>query len=125
MTIPASGAQDMPTILKRALAGRCPNCGKGPLFRAYLKPVDHCTACGERYGHIRADDGPAWLTILVVGHICAFLLLVVLPRTNWPEWVSMIVWPVTALGLALILLPRAKGLFIALIWRTNCTGAGK
>jgi uncharacterized protein (DUF983 family) len=113
------------TVLKRAAVGRCPNCGKGALFRRYLKQVESCVVCGERFGGIRADDGPAWLTILVVGHILGFVLLVVLPRTTWPEWVSMIVWPAAALGLALLLLPRAKGLFIAMIWRTNCTGAGK
>ncbi len=36
----------------------------------------------------------------------------------------MIVWPAVALALALVLLPRAKGLFIGIIWRTQCTGAG-
>ncbi|MFO1156168.1 MAG: DUF983 domain-containing protein [Rhodospirillales bacterium] len=53
----------------RGLSGRCPNCGEGRLFRAYLKQVDACAVCGEPWGHIRADDAPPWLTILIVGHI--------------------------------------------------------
>ena len=53
----------------RGFSGRCPNCGKSKLFRGYLKQVDACPVCGERWGHIRADDAPPWLTILIVGHI--------------------------------------------------------
>ncbi len=51
--------------LKRALCGRCPQCGMGKLYKSYLKQVDACSACGEELGSIRADDGPAWVTILI------------------------------------------------------------
>ncbi len=54
--------------LARGVLGRSPKCGNGRLFRSYLKVVDECSSCGERYGHFRADDAPPWLTILVVGH---------------------------------------------------------
>jgi uncharacterized protein (DUF983 family) len=109
----------------RALIGRCPNCGEGKLFASYLKPVEQCAVCGERFGHIRADDGPAWLTILIVGHMLAPILLTVVPGSSWPEWVSMVVWPGFALIMGLLILPRAKGLFIGIIWRSNCVGAEK
>lgn len=104
-------------IVGRSLIGRCPNCGKGHLFARYLKQVDHCENCGESFGHIRADDGPAWLTVLLVGHLLAPVWLWILPSSTWPEWVEMIFWPVLALLLLLALLPRCKGLFIGLIWR--------
>ncbi len=107
----------------RAFIGRCPQCGDGRLFARYLKPVEHCAQCDERFGHIRADDGPAWLTILIVGHILGPVLLSVIPGTTWPDWVSMLVWPGIALLLSLLILPRAKGIFIGLIWRTKCVGA--
>ncbi len=102
---------------------RCPKCGKSPLFRAYLKPVETCACCGEAFGHIRADDGPAWLTILVVGHIVVWLVLVLEPQLSWPEWAPMVVWPGLALALVLTLLPSAKGIFIALIWRSKGPGS--
>ena len=35
---------------------RCPNCGKGRLYRRYLKIVDTCASCGEDLSHARADD---------------------------------------------------------------------
>ena len=107
----------------RAGFGRCPRCGKGRLFTSYLKPVACCSVCGESYGHIRADDGPAWLTIVIVGHILGVTLLAVVPDSDWPDWVSLMVWPGLAFLLAMIILPRAKGLFIALIWRNNSPGA--
>ena len=111
-----------PTITRASL-GRCPNCGDAPLFHSYLKPVDACGSCGEELGHIRADDGPAWLTILLVTHILAPVMLAVLPGNTWPMWmiIMAIIAPTTLL--MLLLLPRAKGLFIGIIWRSGCTGA--
>ena len=64
----------------RGFLGKCPNCGKGKLFRAYLKPVDSCAACGEEYHQHQADDAPPYFTILIVGHlIVAPLLFALLP----------------------------------------------
>ncbi|HEY0900770.1 MAG TPA: DUF983 domain-containing protein [Micavibrio sp.] len=102
---------------QRALKGRCPQCGHGKLFKSYLKQVESCATCGEAYGHIRADDGPAWLTILLVGHIVVPLLVEVERDSTWPMWVPMLLWPTLALVLSLVLLPLAKGLFITMLWR--------
>lgn len=125
VALPLAEKPDFWLVMTRALIGRCPHCGQGALFASYLKPVAHCAVCGESYGHIRADDGPAWLTILIVGHILAPILLTVIPNTDWPDWLSMIVWPCLTLLLSLMILPRAKGLFIAAIWRSGCIGSEK
>lgn len=111
--------------VRRGLAGRCPRCGDSALFSRYLKQVPNCTACGEDFSNIRADDGPAWLTILIVGHVLSIGLLWLVPSSTWPITLTVVVWLIAALVLALLVLPRAKGLFIAVIWRTNCTGAGR
>jgi uncharacterized protein (DUF983 family) len=110
------------TVIRTAL-GRCPNCGKGCLFASYLKPVERCVVCGEALGHIRADDGPAWLTILLVGHILAPFLLGVVPILTWPDWAIMTVIMTFTLVLTLAILPRSKGFFIGVIWRSGCIGA--
>ncbi|HKI15215.1 MAG TPA: DUF983 domain-containing protein, partial [Roseiarcus sp.] len=52
----------------RGLIGRCPACGRGPLFRSYLKAVNTCKVCGEDLSHHRADDAPAYVTLLIVAH---------------------------------------------------------
>jgi len=60
--------------MKRGFVGRCPNCGEGKLFRGFVKTVDHCEACGEALHHHRADDLPAYLVIVIVGHVVVSLL---------------------------------------------------
>ena len=119
----AIGTQTLSRTLVRAIRGRCPKCGEGRLFIGYLKPVENCSVCGEALGKIRSDDGPAWLTILLTGHILAPALFWFSRAHLWPYWITLTAGPLLALGIALTILPRAKGFFIAMIWRTGATGA--
>jgi len=102
---------------------RCPQCGKGKLFQGFLKQADRCSVCGEDFSDVRADDMTSWLTILVVGIVLAPLIAAVELNTDWPEAVSMAVWVLVALGLMLLVLPRAKGFLLALIWRMRRSSA--
>ncbi len=119
-----NAAQDFWLTVLRTLIGRCPKCGHGRLFKSYLKPVEQCATCGEALGHIRADDGPAWLTILVVGHIMGSLMLA-LPWDEYSD--TVMISGVTALTIvmSLAVLPYAKGFFIGMIWRAECVGTEK
>ena len=112
----------MKLAARRGILGRCPACGEGKLFRAYLKQVDNCASCGEAFGHIRADDAGPWLTIILVGHIFIPLMLIGVAASTMPTWASALLWSVVFVGLALAILPRSKGLFIAILW---LTGAGE
>jgi uncharacterized protein (DUF983 family) len=104
------------TAIGRGLREHCPNCGRGALFRRYLKPVERCAVCGEAYGHIRADDFPPYLTILVVGHVVVPGILIT-DRLGWSSALQGGVWlPVTAV-LTLLLLPRFKGAILGLMWK--------
>ncbi len=69
--------------VRRGLAGRCPRCGEGRLFRAYLKVNDACPACGEDFTPQRADDAPAYVTILIVGHFV--VAGIVAAEDIWPD----------------------------------------
>jgi uncharacterized protein (DUF983 family) len=118
--------QPLPSTWKaigRGVLGRCPNCGKGPLFRAYLKPIGNCPVCNEAYGHIRADDGPPWLTLVVVGHIIVPLAYWAERMVEWPLLVSISLWSTLSLILVLTLLPRAKGIFVAIVWVKKSPGS--
>ena len=106
----------------RGLMERCPGCGKGHLFHSYLKQVDACSDCGERFAHIRADDGPAWATVMVVGHIVVALLLIVESAITLPIWLSIGGFIALSVVLVLALLQRAKGAFIGIIWSMGATG---
>jgi uncharacterized protein (DUF983 family) len=117
-------APDFWLTVLRTLIGRCPQCGHGRLFKSYLKPVESCASCGEKLGHIRADDGPAWLTILLVGHVLGSVVLAT-SVTSWPEWVILTFVLSLTIVLSLAVLPFAKGFFIGLIWRAGCIGTEK
>ena len=112
----------MRTAAERSLLGLCPCCGQGKLFAQYLKQVERCSACGERFGDIRADDAAPWLTIIIVGHVFLPLAFFVNIAVFMPEWVVAFVWAGVFALLSLLILPRAKGLFIAILWVTRATG---
>lgn len=108
--------------MKRGFLGRCPSCGKTPLFKSYLKQVPFCPACGAEFARIRADDAAPWLTIIVVGHVFLPLIFFVDLAAFMPFWAGVFAWAGLFSGLSLVLLPRAKGLFIALLWVTRAPG---
>ncbi|MEP5732309.1 MAG: DUF983 domain-containing protein [Sulfitobacter sp.] len=106
----------------RGWRGKCPKCGSGPLFRGYLKVSDNCTVCRQEFHHHRADDGPAYLTILIVGHLMAPLLHIVF--ATWrPEPLTLFsIFAVGCVALSLYLLPRLKGAMIAYQWAGEMGG---
>ena len=110
--------------MRRGALGRCPACGKGRLFKSYLKVADHCPACNEALHHQRADDGPAYLTILLVSHLGAPLLLAIYMLYR-PSPMSMFIgFSLGAIVLSLALLPRIKGAFIGFQWARRMHGFG-
>jgi uncharacterized protein (DUF983 family) len=118
-----SDKDNMRQVIMRALRKLCPQCGQGKLMASYLKQVQHCASCGEGYGHIRADDAPPWATILIVGHIVVLLALEFEKLSTWPAWLAVMVWSALALVLSLAILPRAKALFVGIIWATSAPGS--
>ncbi len=108
--------------LLRGWRRRCPNCGGGPVYNGYLKVRPACAACGQPLHHHRADDMPAWATILIVGHIVVAGLVSL--EVGWapPIWVHWAIWPALTLGLCLWLLPRIKGMVIAMQWALGMHG---
>ncbi len=100
----------------RGFFGRCPACGKGKMFRKFLKVNDSCPACGEELHHHRADDFPAYLVIVIVGHILVPIILAVETEIVPPMWLSMTLWPTVALAMTLGLLQPVKGIVVALQW---------
>jgi uncharacterized protein (DUF983 family) len=105
------------TALKRGWLGRCPRCGKGALFSGFLKMQVHCPACGLALEPCRADDAPAYFTILAVGHVVVPLVLALERYGEQPPlWIHAALWLPFSVILALILLPRIKGAVIALLW---------
>lgn len=103
---------------------KCPRCGSGPLMKAYLKVRDRCTVCDEELYHHRADDGPAYLTILIVGHVMAPILIWVYSSFEPEPMVVATTFSVGCVALSLYLLPRLKGAIVGLQWAKELYGFG-
>ena len=86
--------------VRRGLFGRCPNCGRGRMFRAFLKVAERCPVCGEALHHHRADDAPAYFVILIVGHLVVPLALATEVAFAPPYWVHAVLWLPLTVGLA-------------------------
>lgn len=110
--------------LLRGWRRRCPNCGAGPLLRGYLAMREGCPVCGQALHHARADDGPAYLTILIVGHLMAPLILWAFVTFRPDPWTLASIFTVGTVALSLYLLPRLKGALIGLQWAKRMHGFG-
>jgi uncharacterized protein (DUF983 family) len=119
-------AEDRPLLpaMRRGWRRRCPCCGAGPLFSGYLRVRDRCPVCGETLHHQRADDGPAYLTILIVGHVMAPLLMIVFTTFRPDPLVLAAVFASGTVALSLYLLPRLKGVMVAIQWARRMHGFG-
>jgi len=110
--------------MKRGFLGRCPHCGKGKLFRAFLKVNDRCSECGEEYHHHRADDLPAYLVIVIVGHITVGGVLSFERMTDWSSWIHLAIWIPITIVMAFALINPIKGSVVGLQWALRMHGFG-
>jgi uncharacterized protein (DUF983 family) len=110
------------TALKRGFRGRCPRCGEGKLFRAFLKTADHCSACGQDFTPHRADDLPAYLVIVIVGHIVVPLALMIETNYSPPLALQLAIYlPLTFIA-SLVLLQPVKGAVVGVQWALRMHG---
>jgi uncharacterized protein (DUF983 family) len=110
--------------LRLGWARRCPACGRGRMIQGYLAVAACCPACGTELHHQRADDGPAYLTILIVGKLVMAVYLAVYLAWQPAPWVMIALCWSLAVALALWLLPRIKGAMVAMQWSRRMHGFG-
>ncbi len=101
---------------------KCPKCGEGKLLHSYIKVNDECSNCGLDLSHQRADDGPAYLTILIVGHFMGFALHIAWVTWRPEPWALALSMSVIAVVGALALLPVMKGLIVGYQWAKRMHG---
>jgi uncharacterized protein (DUF983 family) len=119
VTAAVAGAAPRPTLamLASGLCGRCPRCGKGPLFSGFLTVADACGNCGLGLSGHDAGDGPAVFAIFILGFGIVGLAAVVEFLFAPPLWLHAALWlPLTLIG-AIALLRPLKGLTVALQYR--------
>lgn len=112
----STGPRPIWPSLLRGASLKCPACGVGALFRRYLKVAETCASCGESLHHHRADDAPAYFTIVIVGHVVVSLVLAVEMAFRPPMWLHAAMWLPLTVILALAALAPIKGTLVALQW---------
>ncbi len=110
--------------MKWGALGRCPNCHKGNLFKSFVKTSENCDHCHEAFHHHRADDLPAYLVILVVGHIVVGLFMGIEATSALSLWQHLAIWIPLTIVMALALLRPIKGAVVGLQWALYMHGFG-
>ena len=118
------GERSVWQAMGRGILCKCPHCGKGKLFRAYLKVAVSCEACGEPLNLHRADDFPPYIAIMIVGHVIVLGMM----HLEMVYRIDPMVYLYTALPLAiimpLVILPSIKGSIVGLQWANRMYGFG-
>jgi uncharacterized protein (DUF983 family) len=111
-TIPDNRPVSLTEAMWRGFKSRCPSCGDGRLFGRFLKVADRCPACGEVLSHHRADDFPAYLVIVIVGHFLVPAALIVEVNYDPPLWLDALIWQ------------PVKGAIVGMQWQMGMHGFG-
>jgi uncharacterized protein (DUF983 family) len=114
--------RDVWTAMKRGFRGRCPRCGQGKLFRAFLKVDNNCSVCGLDFTPHRADDLPAYLVIVIVGHIVVPIALIIETDYSPPVTLQLSIYLPLVMILSLVLLQPVKGTVVGLQWALRMHG---
>ena len=86
------------------------------MFKSFLKVNDNCPHCGEELHHHRADDMPAYIIILIAGHVIVPLVAIVEIAYSPSYWVHAALWIPFCLILCVGLLQPVKGAVVAAQW---------
>lgn len=105
--------------IRAGLLCRCPRCGKGRLYRAFLKVVDRCAVCGFDFTRLNTGDGAAIFIMQIAGGIVVFGALFMEIAWRTPIWILLVFTLPLALGLSLGLMQPGKGVMIALQMRNK------
>jgi uncharacterized protein (DUF983 family) len=103
------------TAIARGFRGRCPQCGKGALLAGYISPIEKCANCSELLLAYQTADFAPYLVVFFVGLVFTPAAAVLSMSSYASVWLIVLLM-VAALLSALLLLPRAKGAAIALLW---------
>ena len=118
----AKAKRDVWQAMKRGFRGRCPRCGEGKLFRAFLKVDNACSICGQDFTPHRADDLPAYLVIIIVGHIVVPLALWIETDYAPPVALQLAIYLPLTLVASLALLQPVKGAVVGVQWALRMHG---
>ena len=104
--------------------GLCPRCGKGRLYTSFLKVADSCDVCGLDLTQEDAGDGAVPFIILIAGALGVGLGVWVMFAFETGIWAPIVVACPVVAAVVLVLLPKTKGLLIALQYLNKAGDTG-
>ncbi len=113
MTQPGGGVSPLQT----ALQGRCPRCGRGPLFAGLLRCNAQCRECGLDLSPYDGGDGAAVAGIFIVGALSVIAVIMVDIKYEPPLWLHALIWPLPVLLLTIVVMRIAKAALAAAQYR--------
>ncbi|HWA21352.1 MAG TPA: DUF983 domain-containing protein [Caulobacterales bacterium] len=103
-----------PSPYLSAILARCPNCGKGKLFRGFLTFAPACSVCGVGFGKADVGDGAAVFVMFIVGAVVVPLAFILQFKFVWDAMATLAVSAAAAIALSLLLLRPVKALLFTL-----------
>lgn len=120
----SEGPRDAAEAVRRGFRCKCPACGQGRLFRAYLKTQPVCETCGEELFHEQAHDFPPYITMSIVAHVILFGVVLAEQHANWSTELHLAVWLPLTVMLTFLLMQPVKGGVIGYQWARRMHGFG-
>jgi uncharacterized protein (DUF983 family) len=117
-------ARPLWTAMRHGFRARCPHCGRGRLFSSFLGAAHECGECGEAMHHHRADDLPAYLVIVIVGHLVVGAFMMFEASSTLSTFQHLAIWVPMTILLSVALLRPVKGAVIGLQWALYMHGFG-
>jgi uncharacterized protein (DUF983 family) len=104
-------------LIRRALARRCPLCGRGALFRTHFRMNRECANChaifwkdpGESLGAMYVD-----YAVAAGAFLAAWLVLALV--TNWSDLAQLVVLSVIAAVSVVVFYPFSRSVWTVLIY---------
>ena len=105
--------------LKNALNGKCPACNKGGIFCKLVKLKPKCDECGFDFSKSDHGDGPASLSVFLIGFLISVAAVVIEMKYEPAYWVHAVLWLPATIILSCMSLRWCKGFLLALYYKHN------
>lgn len=111
-----NGPVSVPTgvLMSRGFRRRCPVCGRGKLFRQWVRMEDSCPCCGLVFGRAPGHWLGSWFLNVCVAQAAVVLVLLLGVGFTWPDPPMWIIG--TGVAAAAVLVPFVFFPFSRTIW---------
>lgn len=106
----------------RGFLCKCPSCGEGGIYDGLLTVKPACNVCDEDLSHEKADDFPAYLNVLIVGHIVVGFAMAMIKYNYFDIWTITFLTAFICVLVSLALMRPIKGLVIGSQWALGMHG---